>query len=85
VAPVCWPGQGQAKGVRMPTQKLAPWPNGHFFRGGVEEAEVTEGVRLENPTAPETIDPHLTSSVRSQSLTDELEAGEEPIKRDRTR
>ena len=44
-----------------------------------------EGARFENSTAPETIDLDLLLSVRSQSLTKELEAGEKPIKPDRTR
>jgi hypothetical protein len=44
-----------------------------------------EAVRFENPDAIETIGPHLTSSVRSQSLTEESEVGEEPIKPDWTR
>ena len=44
-----------------------------------------EGARFENPTAPETIGPDLISSFRSQSLTEQSEAGEEPIKPDGTR
>ena len=44
-----------------------------------------EAARFENPTAPETIGPDLISSFRSQSLAEESEAGEEPIKPDRTR
>ena len=46
---------------------------------------MAEGARFENPTAPETIDLDLLLSVRSQSLTEESEAGEEPIKHDRGR
>jgi len=46
---------------------------------------LAEGARFENPEAPETIGPDLTSSLRSQSLTEESEAGEEPIKTDGTR
>jgi hypothetical protein len=46
---------------------------------------VAEGARFENSDAPETIGSNSISSVRSQSLTDEPEAGEEPIKPDRTR
>jgi hypothetical protein len=47
--------------------------------------EMAEGARFENPTDPETIDPDLPLSFCSQSLTEELEVGEEPIKHDRTR
>ena len=46
---------------------------------------MVEGARFETPEAPETIGPDLTSSLRSQSLTEESEAGEEPIKTDETR
>ena len=46
---------------------------------------LTEGARIENATAPQTIGPDLASSFRSHSLTEETEAGEEPIKPDRTR
>jgi hypothetical protein len=45
---------------------------------------LAEGARFENPKASETIGLDLISSVRSQSLTEESEAGEEPIKPDRT-
>ena len=45
---------------------------------------MTEGVRFENPTDPQTIGPDLISSFRSQSLTEESEAGEEPVKPDGT-
>jgi len=41
--------------------------------------------RFENPDAIETIGPDLTLSFQSQSLTEESEVGEEPIKSDRTR
>ena len=47
--------------------------------------KMVEGARFETPEAPETIGPDLTSSLRSQSLTEESEAGEEPIKTDETR
>ena len=43
---------------------------------------MTEGARFENPEACETIGPDLTSSFRSQSLTEESEVGEEPVKPD---
>jgi hypothetical protein len=46
---------------------------------------MAEGVRFENPDAPETISLDLILSDRSQSLTDETEAGEDPIKTDRAR
>lgn len=46
---------------------------------------IVEGARFENPTAPETIDLDLLLSFRSQSLTAESGAGEEPIKTDGTR
>jgi hypothetical protein len=45
----------------------------------------TEAARFENAPAPETIGPQSTSSFRSQSLTEESRAGEEPIETDRTR
>jgi hypothetical protein len=47
--------------------------------------ELAEGARFENPTAPETIDLDLLLSFRSQSLIEESEVGEEPIKTDGTR
>jgi hypothetical protein len=47
--------------------------------------EMAEGARFEIPTAPETIDLDLLLSFRSQSLTEESEAGEEPIKIDGAR
>ena len=47
--------------------------------------KTAERAKFENSTAPETIGPDLTPSFRSQSLTEELEAGEEPVKPDRTR
>ena len=46
---------------------------------------VGEAERFENATVPETIEPDLVSSVGSQSLTEELEVGEEPSKPDRRR
>ena len=46
---------------------------------------MAEGARFENPEAYEIIGPHLVSSYQSQSLTEESEVGEEPIKPDRTR
>jgi hypothetical protein len=46
---------------------------------------MAEGARFENPEALETIDPDLTVSFQSQSLTEDSEAEEEPIKPDRTR
>jgi hypothetical protein len=45
---------------------------------------MAEGTRFENPDAIETIGPDLASSFRSQSLTEESEVGEEPVKPDRT-
>ena len=45
---------------------------------------LAEGARFENPTASETIDLDLLLSFRFQSLTDESEAGEEPIKTEGT-
>ena len=47
--------------------------------------KMAEGARFENPEALETIGPDLTVSFRSQSLTEESEVGEEPIKPDRAR
>jgi hypothetical protein len=46
---------------------------------------LTEGARFESPEALETMGPDLISSFGSQSLTAESEAGDEPIKPDRTR
>ena len=46
--------------------------------------EMPEGARFETPTAPETIGLDLLLSFRSQSLTDELEADQEPIRTDGT-
>lgn len=46
---------------------------------------MAEEARFENPAAPETIGRDLLSSVRTQSLTQESGAGEEPMKPDRTR
>lgn len=45
---------------------------------------MAEGARFENPPASETIVPDRIPSLRSQTLTGELETGEEPIKTDRT-
>jgi hypothetical protein len=45
---------------------------------------VREGAKFENPEAPETIDLNLVLSFQSQSLPEELEVGEEPVKSDRT-
>ena len=47
--------------------------------------KMAEGARFETPTAPETIDLDLLLPFRSQSLIEESEADEEPIKTDRTR
>jgi hypothetical protein len=46
---------------------------------------MAEGARFENPRAPETMGSNLVSSFRSQSLTAESEAGDEPINTDRRR
>lgn len=40
--------------------------------------------RFKNPIGSEIIKPDSSSSFRSESLTDESEVGEEPIKTDRT-
>ena len=45
---------------------------------------MAEGARFENTPALETIGTEQVSSNKSQSLTEESEAGEEPIKTDRT-
>ena len=45
---------------------------------------MAEGARFEPSTDPETIVPHSTSSFQSQSLTEEAEADEEPMKPRRT-
>ena len=45
---------------------------------------MAKGSRFENLATLETIGSDLISSFRSQSLTEELEAGEEPVKPDRT-
>ena len=47
--------------------------------------EMAEGTRFGNPESLETTGPDLTSSIRSQSLTEESGGGEGPIKHDRTR
>ena len=49
-----------------------------------DSSVVAEGARFENPAAPETMASNLVSSFGSQSLTAESEAGNEPIKPDRT-
>jgi hypothetical protein len=47
---------------------------------------LAERARFENPEASETIGPDLTSSFSSQSLREEPEIGEEPVRQhDRTR
>jgi hypothetical protein len=46
---------------------------------------VAGGARLETPTAAETIGSNPVSSFQSQSLTAESEAGDEPIRTDKTR
>ena len=46
---------------------------------------MAEGARFENHDALETIDTDLASSFQSQSVTEESEAGEDPIKTHRTR
>lgn len=46
------------------------------------EACLAEGARFENSTAPETIGPDLTSSFRSQTLTQDPEEEKEPVKPD---
>lgn len=46
---------------------------------------LAEGARFQTPTALETIDLDLLLSFRCQSLTEESEAGEEPINTDGTR
>ena len=45
---------------------------------------LAEGARFENPAAPETIGSNLVSSLGSQSLIEESEAGEEPNNTDGT-
>ena len=46
---------------------------------------LAEGARFQNPEALETIDLDLLLSFRSQSLTEESESDETPIKTDGTR
>jgi hypothetical protein len=43
------------------------------------------GAKFENPEALETLGLDLTVSFQSQSLTEELEVGEQPVKPDRKR
>ena len=45
---------------------------------------MAEGARFENTSGPETIVPDLLSSVQSQSLTEESESWEAPVRPDRT-
>lgn len=45
---------------------------------------MAEGARFEAPTGPETIGIDLVLSICSQSLTEESEPGEKPIKTDGT-
>ena len=52
---------------------------------GTNLAPTTEGARVENPDATETIGRDLCSSAQSQSLTGEPEAIETPIKPHETR
>jgi hypothetical protein len=58
---------------------------GEWLKTNTWISSVAEGARFENPDAIETIGPDLTSSVRSQSLTEASQADETPIKPDRTR
>jgi hypothetical protein len=44
---------------------------------------MAEGVRFENPDATETIGLDLTSSFRSQTVTEETKEGREPIETER--
>jgi len=46
---------------------------------------LAEGARFENPEDLETIGPDLISSFQSQSVTDESEVEEEPMKPHRAR
>jgi hypothetical protein len=55
------------------------------FRNNAQVVGLAEGARFENAPARETIGRDLFTSVRSQSLAGELEAGETPIKHDRGR
>jgi hypothetical protein len=47
--------------------------------------QMAEGARFEAPTGAETIGRDRISLVRSQQLTEESEADDEPINPDRTR
>ena len=58
---------------------------GEWLKNNTSISSVAEGARFENPDAIETIGPDLTSSVRSQSLTEASQADETPIKPDPTR
>jgi hypothetical protein len=51
----------------------------------ITSVNMAEGARFENPDTHETIGSDHASSFPSQSLTEEPEAGEKPIKPDRTR
>lgn len=53
-------------------------------RGSLNQC-LAEGARFEVPTVSETIGLDHLASVRSQSLTEESEADEEPVKPDRIR
>jgi hypothetical protein len=44
-----------------------------------------DGARFENTPAIETLDPDITSSLQSESVTDGSVAGDKPIKTDRRR
>ena len=52
---------------------------------GMENLKHGGEARFENTSAPVTIGRDCTSSVRFQSITEELETGNEPIETDRTR
>ena len=54
-------------------------------RKRITPKNVAEGARFQNSEAVETIDLDLLLSFRSQSLTEESEAGEDPLKPDGTR
>ena len=57
---------------------------GKAFTVPIAQENMAEGARFENPEASETINLDLFLSFRSQSLTEESEPGEEPIKTDGT-
>jgi hypothetical protein len=58
---------------------------GEWLKNNTSISSVAEGARFENPPASETIGPNLVQSVQSQSLIEEFEIGEKPIKTDATR